>query len=312
MQARNTRVSRRQPAIRILAQEFGESGLSEKGPGEFDPAFVITKLGAKVNRLLVAGLLERLEPRDTSNGPMWQGHLRDASGVHYFNVGHFDSEVIQAQAEELAKLHESGEPLLLLMTTKGRCYTTDEGSVYTNMRPEEIAIIDSSRYADWLVEASEATMKRVTDYDAAATLVPSREAYLEAGIAEHMIEGLLAAREFYGEVDTEVHRLMVRRALDIAEGRRDVGESSWGSSNSTLDVGDLSSPKSEQGDELDLDEVVLSIIEQLDEGKGVDLETMLAACSARGFDQSATETALDGLVSQGILVEPRFAWFKMS
>ena len=314
MQARNSRVSRRQPAVRILAQEFGESTLSEKGPGEFDPAFVITKLGAKVNRLLVAGLLERMEPRDTTSGTMWQGQLRDASGVHYFNIGHFDNDVVQAQAEGLAKLHENGDPLLLLMTTKGRCYTTEEGNVYTNMRPEEIAIIDRSRYADWLVEACESTMKRVADHDAAAALAPSREAYAEAGIAEHMIEGLLTAREFYGEVDSEVHRLMVRRALDIAEGKRDVGESSWGSpaTTATLDVGEMSSSTGAQGNEQDLDEVVLSIIEQLDEGKGVALETMLAACAVRGFDQRTTESALDGLVSQGTLVEPRFAWFKMA
>ena len=106
MQARNSRVSQRQPAVRILAQEFGESTLSEKGPGEFDPAFVITKLGAKVNRLLVAGLLERMEPRDTTSGTMWQGQLRDASGVHYFNIGHFDNEIRIAGLEAML---ESGE-----------------------------------------------------------------------------------------------------------------------------------------------------------------------------------------------------------
>ena len=45
----------RQSAVRIFAQEYSESSLIERGVGEYDPSFVITKLGAKVNRCLVCG-----------------------------------------------------------------------------------------------------------------------------------------------------------------------------------------------------------------------------------------------------------------
>ena len=76
---------RRQPALPLLASEFGESTLHQQGSGEYDPLFLITKLGAKVNRVIVAGLLERLEPRETANGAtIWQGQIRDPSGTHYF------------------------------------------------------------------------------------------------------------------------------------------------------------------------------------------------------------------------------------
>ena len=71
------RRARRQPAWHMLASEFSDSTLSQQGSGEFDPLFVITKLGAKVNRVVVAGMLERLDPRETSNGStLWQGQLR--------------------------------------------------------------------------------------------------------------------------------------------------------------------------------------------------------------------------------------------
>lgn len=310
MQATNSRMSRRQPAIRLLAQEFGESSLSEKGPGEFDPAFVITKLGARVNRLLVAGLLESLEPRETSSGTMWQGQLRDASGTHYFSVGHFDSDTVQAQVETLASLHESGDPILLMMVAKGRCYTTEEGAVYTSMRPEEIAIIDRQRYATWLVQASQETMKRVADHDAAAALAPSRQAYAEAGIPAHSIEGLLKSREFYGDTDTEVHRLMVMRALDIAEGKREVSENSW-NAPPAVPKNDITETK-ENAPAAEIGDILTSIIEQLDEGKGVDLENVLSSASARGFDRQTSETKLDQLVDEGRLKEPRFGWFSLS
>jgi uncharacterized protein len=310
MQATNYRISRRQPAIRLLAQEFGESGLSEKGPGEFDPAFVITKLGARVNRLLVAGLLESLEPRETSSGTMWQGQLKDASGTHYFSVGQFDNDTVQAQVETLATLHESGDPILLLMVAKGRCYTTEEGAVFTSMRPEEIAIIDRQRYATWLVQASQETMKRVADHDAAAALAPSRQAYTEAGIPAHSIEGLLKSREFYGDTDTEVHRLMVMRALDIAEGKREVSENTWNPPPAIPKSG--TTEASEEAPEGEIGDILTSIIEQLDEGKGVDLENVLSSASARGFDRQTSEAKLDQLVDVGSLKEPRFGWFSLS
>ena len=53
---------RRQPAWPMLASEFSDSTLNQQGSGEFDPMFIITKLGAKVNRVIVAGMLERLRP----------------------------------------------------------------------------------------------------------------------------------------------------------------------------------------------------------------------------------------------------------
>ena len=78
----------------MLASEFTDSTLSQQGSGEFDPMFIITKLGAKVNRVLVAGMLERLDPRETSNGStLWQGQLRDPSGLHFFSVGDYASGI---------------------------------------------------------------------------------------------------------------------------------------------------------------------------------------------------------------------------
>ncbi len=84
---------KRQPAWHIFASEFGEATLNERGSGEYDPSFVITRLGAKINRVLVAGLLERVEPRESANGQvMHMGQLRDPSGLFYFSAGDFDPE----------------------------------------------------------------------------------------------------------------------------------------------------------------------------------------------------------------------------
>ena len=57
----------RQSAVRIFAQEYSEASLVEQGVGEYDPSFVVTKLGARVNRCLVGGVIDRLERRDADS-----------------------------------------------------------------------------------------------------------------------------------------------------------------------------------------------------------------------------------------------------
>ena len=58
----------RQSAIRLFAQEYADADLPEEGSGEYDPSFVITKLGAKVNRALVGCVIDRLERREHESG----------------------------------------------------------------------------------------------------------------------------------------------------------------------------------------------------------------------------------------------------
>ena len=100
-----SRRSPRQTAIRMLAQEYSDASLTEMGTGEFDPSFVITKLGARVNRALVAGVIDRLERRDGDNGPSYSGHIRDPTGNHVFNIAPFQEEM-HPEAEELLELCE--------------------------------------------------------------------------------------------------------------------------------------------------------------------------------------------------------------
>ena len=70
----------RQSAIRIFAQEYSDANLPLEGVGEYAPSFIITKLGAKVNRALFGGVIDRFERREGDNGPTYSGHLRDATG----------------------------------------------------------------------------------------------------------------------------------------------------------------------------------------------------------------------------------------
>lgn len=320
MQA-STQRARRQPAIRILAQEYAESSLQDRGSGEFDPVFVITKLGAKINRALVAGLLESMQPRETANGAtMWQGSLRDPSGLHYFSIGDFQSEELQVQAGELSARLEEGEPVLMVMVAKTRLFQSDDGAVYTSFRPEEMCEVDRATYASWLVDAASATMSRVANTERIKGLEVSHETFLQAGLNAEDIESMVLSKNHYGEVDPEIYKLTVMRALDIAEGREQptavprqerFTEPSTPATDSDSSGGDTE----KQDVATDVEELratIQTIIRTADKGEGIDMATIISNCQARGFAQEDVDTSIDELVEAKIITEIRFGWFRIT
>ena len=89
------------------------------------------------------------------------------------------------------------------MTAKARWYQTDEGAVYTSLRPEEAAVVTRERYASWLVRACAATLERLDQHQKSLNCEPTKEAMLKEGIRPEMVDGLLSAQTHYGQIDTE-------------------------------------------------------------------------------------------------------------
>ena len=309
-----TRRMRRQPAWHMLASEFGESTLNEQGSGEFDPLYVITKLGAKVNRLVVAGLLERLEPRETSTGAtIWQGQIRDPSGIHYFSVGDYAAESMRELTIKLSSQVDDGDTVMLLMVAKARFFQNEEGAVYTSLRPEEATIISGSTYRDWLVKASHEMLERMDIQKKSLSLESTTEAFAAGEIPENLINGLLLANAHYGDLDLENYRLNIMQALDIAEGKAtSTIPSPQESKESQKTLADTDVTDSTDDDSVDLKTVVLDLISRLDKGEGVDFDTVLSNAAARGHDRDSTEAALEELSEEGVVHEPRFGWFKQT
>jgi len=296
----------RQPAHLLLASEFGSATMHEKGSGEYDPSFVITKLGAKVNRVVAAGLLERLEQRETSNGAtLFQGQLRDPTGLHYFSVGDYNSEMMRELSHQWVERLDDGEPLLVMMTAKTRWYQTDEGAVYTSLRPEEACVVSREVYANWLLDACQSTMQRMDAFTASLEVEPTVDAFARAELPS----SLLMARNHYGEVDLEPFKLNLMQALDIAEGRLEAATTPPPMMSLPTD-GDVVSAEGNEGDEA-VASVLMQVIGHLDQGEGVDFDTVLKNAVARGYVRELAESVLDELLESGRLEEPRFGWFKL-
>ena len=304
---------RRQPAWHVFASEFGEATLNEKGPGEYDPSFVITRLGAKINRCLVAGLLERVEARETSSGQtMYQGQLRDPSGLMYFSVGDYDPESARESILGLSRALEEGETMHVMMTAKARWYQTDEGAIYTSLRPEEVVRIDPSRYSAWLARTANMTLARLDAYERAQSVVSEGPAAMvQAGIPGHLVPGLSLAVPHYDGASVEQYRLHVLQALDIAEGRMDAVRSEPAKLPLHGDSEEGSSAPAEGAGTEDANDVMKQLIATLDQGQGVDYETLIRNMGARGFDAGLADTTLDALFDEGSILEPNFGWYRL-
>lgn len=72
-------MNKREVAHRVFAAEFGQANVEIKGTEERAPSFVLTPLGAKVNRLLFVGVLTSAEK--VNDGDMWRARVSDPTGV---------------------------------------------------------------------------------------------------------------------------------------------------------------------------------------------------------------------------------------
>ena len=304
----------RQSAIRMLAQEYSDASLTEMGVGEYDPSFVVTKLGARVNRALVAGVIDRMERRDGDSGPSYSGHIRDPTGNHVFNIAPFQDEM-HAEAEELLARFESGDRFLMALVGKSRWFETEDGGVFTSLRVEQIAIIDKERYSRWLVEAAEATLRRIKAYDDSSGVEPSPDSLEGAGVPADLVSGMVQARSHYPEFDSENYKVGVLQALSIASGRSSMAEASPVSAPKTNETPEAREQPTVQAPLVpvgDISSLIFSALYSADGGEGAEYDAIILSCVQSGFSREEAEDALEGMRDvDGTIIEPRFGFFQV-
>ena len=301
----------RQSAVRLFAQEYRDASLTEEGSGEYDPSFVITKIGAKINRALVCGVIDRMERREGDSGPNYSGHVRDPTGSYLFSVASFQPE-LHPDFEELLARFESGDRFLLALVGKARWFETEDGGMFTSLRAEEFTVIDRECYTNWLVETAEATLRRIDAHSTAleADLTPA--ALEAAGVPRDLVEGLILARGHYGDFDPEGYRVGVLQALSMATGRTSLMEPPQPTATTLEEtasqVPESSEPAAEPGDAIEL---ILETVRSRDTGEGVEYNDLVTALVHGGHSRESAEDAIDQARDQGEVMEPRFGFFQL-
>tara|TARA_Y100001968_G_scaffold54168_1_gene45355 strand:+ start:1775 stop:2716 length:942 start_codon:yes stop_codon:yes gene_type:complete len=297
----------RQSAVRIFAQEYSESSLIERGVGEYDPSFVITKLGAKVNRCLVCGGLERMERRDGDSGPFYRGQVRDPSGTHYFDVAPFQPE-LHPDAEELLARFETGDSVLVSIVGRQKSNESEDGGIFTSIRAESFTEIDLEAYKSWLVEAADATLRRLEAYASSQGAELTEDGLRVVGVPNDLVSGMVKSREHYSEFDTEAYRVWILKAFSRALGRaEETPEVSIGNDSG---ADDSEAVQSKEG--ADPRDVILGIMSS-NGGDLVGYDDLVAACISAGSSGEAAEDAIEHLRDVTMEIsEPRFGFFSSS
>ena len=310
----------RQSAIRIFAQEYSDANLPLEGVGEYAPSFIITKLGAKVNRALFGGVIDRFERREGDNGPTYSGHLRDATGgVHRFQIAPFQPE-LHADAEELLARFESGDRFLMMMIGRARWFESDDGGIFTSFRAEEFTTVERSVYVNWLVETSAATLRRLDAYNSSLESENSVESLRSAGVPVDLIEGMILAKNHYSSFDPENYKVGVLQSLSMALSSNSEIEKMIVSTEKSL-VPEISESDSQINDEDvkntsnptgDVDDVILNVIRNSSNPDGVPYDSIVLACVEAGFSRESSEDAIEDLRDiKCEIIEPRFGFFQI-
>ena len=83
----------RETAWRVFASELNSAEYEIKAEEEKKPSYQLSRLGAIINRVLVAGVLTEKENVGNDAEPMWRGRIADSvGGSFYINVGRYQPE----------------------------------------------------------------------------------------------------------------------------------------------------------------------------------------------------------------------------
>ena len=285
----------REIAWRVFAGEYNDATKEVSNGGERSPSYVVTPLGAKINRLFLVGVLTDVENVATDASPMWRARLQDPTGTFHLYSGQYQPEASAA----LAKLKP---PAFVAVTGKSRVYSPNPGTVYTSIRPEAVKVVDAAVRDYWILEACRSLKRRLEALREAYKMDPVKKEELAAlGVKAPLAEGIVAAVEHYGKVDLSRYSAMLAEALTFLipelQPQR-AGEAEEATAETT--AAPAADPKQEA-----LEARVLEIIGALDaDGKGASWDGILARATKEGVEKDQLEELINSLLDKGQIYEP--------
>lgn len=281
----------REFAWRIFAGELNNSDLEHSEGGDRTPTYLITPLGAKVNRLLAVGVLTELENTGDEREPMWKARVSDPTGTFFITAGQYQPEAASA----LSKLKP---PVFVSVMGKSRVYSPEEGVVYISVRPEVIKEVDSYVRDYWILEACRGLKQRLDAAKEAAKLEEVTTEKLRAlGFRKELTDGIVLASGHYKEADVERYEEMLVDALRyLLEEESNTDEKDLVRKDETDE-----SVKEEK----DKEETILEIVEELDRnGKGASWDELVTGAKKRKMKEEELEELTNLMLENGKIFEP--------
>jgi len=299
----------RETAWRLFSSELNSATYEIKGADEKSPSYVITRLGATVNRVLVAGVLTEKENVGSEDEPMWRGRIQDlASGNFFINVGRYQPEAAAAMAD-------LDTPEFVAVVGKVKTYTTDDQRVFVSIRPERIIKITKEARMQWVLEATQSMWSRLNAVKKVTSMGDASEADLiKSGFSEKDAKGITTALDQYDVPNSVTYLKTIQNALRLILPDKNIDLGLPEDLSEMPDEIDMeqsgSSPNSSQ-DSSDIEETILRLLEELDtDGKGAPRDELERRAEAEGVSSMELEEISNALMDKGLVYEPNLRYLK--
>ena len=295
----------RETAWRVFSSELNTASYEIKAEAEKMPSYQLSRLGAMINRVLIAGVLTEKENVGSPEEPLWRGRIQDvASGTVYINIGRY-------QPEAAAAMVDIEPPCLVAVVGKVKSYTTEDQRTYVSVRPERIIPIDENTQREWLLDTARSTWKRLVDMKTAMGPIDKSVAGLtKEGFSELSAKGISLALEQYGMPDSAMFLKSIQAALRtlLPDKNVDLGLPEDLSENpEEIDL----EPQSSGDDSEDKEEIVLELLTELDtEGKGAPRDDLERRAEQEGISSMELEEITNTLMDKGVIYEPNLRYLK--
>ncbi|WP_455392773.1 hypothetical protein [[Eubacterium] cellulosolvens] len=325
---------KREVAWRLFAREFNSATVELPGEEQFSPSYLLSPLGAKINRIYIAGVLTECENIGSDQEPLWRGRVSDPTDVFYVSAGQFQPKAAQVMSELEV-------PALVGIVGKARTYSPDEMTTYVSVRVEMVKKITQEQREYWNLEACQSLNYRLgCMVEALQMEPPEADKLVSLGYGRNLANGVLEAITQFGKTDIQEYgQLLVNtiKELDletsteitilepdlapprsvpaetVPEGPTETGpdlpelgpkEGTETENTSEKEAADTSNEAQEQI----VFEIITSLVEENPDG--VVYEDVQARAAEHGLERPVVEEHITSLIDKGIIYEPSIGVFK--
>ena len=295
----------RETAWRLFSSELNSATYEIKGDDDKSPSYLVTRLGAMINRVLIAGVLTEKENVGTPDEPMWRGRIQDlASGNFFINVGRY-------QPEASAAIADIETPAFIAVIGKVRTYTTDEERVFVSVRPESVVKITEEIRAQWILEAARSTWERLNKIKKATSLEDlSEKALLARGFSEKDAKGIMTALDQYDVPNSTIYLKSIQTALRTILPDKNIDLGLPEDMSDVPDEIDIE-PGSTDHSNAEMEDIILGLLEELDtDGKGAPRDELERRAESEGISSMDLEEISNVLMDKGLVYEPNLRYLK--
>lgn len=297
---------RREPAWRLFAREFNESTFAVRGEeGDKSPNYLISPLGAKVNRLFLVGVATEIYNYGDEKEPFWKMRVVDVNGVFFVYGGKFNPDALKV----IPKL---AEPSFVAIVGKARSFTPEgTDTPYVSLMIETIKEVDLYQRKLWVLNCVQHLKRRIDDYEYIKSQFeePTKKDIMSLGFSEQEADGFALAMKVYPDDHLDRYRELARNALKslLPQYESYFGEPEMRREEEAF----LSGEEEEEGEE-DLSDAVCQLVREASSEEGISWEELVALAQKKhNIDKDRLEEIVNNLLDDGILFEPKLGRLKL-